>query len=172
MNLLALSFPNIAAALATRQVDVAFLSEPFATNAFDKGIAVKWREQADFLPSHPQSIWLGSQKLLTDKIEAGRRFMVSMVQGARDYEDAFGKNKGRQAVVDILINHTTVKDAALYDKLNWAKMPENGEVRTDLLKEDVDWLVAQGSIPEVPELSRLVDARLTDYAVQRLGPSR
>jgi ABC-type nitrate/sulfonate/bicarbonate transport system substrate-binding protein len=73
------------------------------------------------------------------------------------------------ALVDILIKHTSVKDAAVYDRLSWAKMPENGEVRTDFLQEDVDWLVTQGGVDKVPDLSSLVDTRLTEYALSQLG---
>jgi len=165
-----LSFPDIAVALANKQVDIAFLAEPFATSAIDKGIAVKWKEEAEFVAGHPQSIWLGSEKLVSSQPEAARRFMVALLRGGRDYEDAFGKNKGRKDVVDILIKHTTVKDPALYDHLNWAKIPENGDINLKLLKEDADWLAAQGAVPQMPELSKLVASELTTYAVQRLGP--
>ncbi|MDE3076049.1 MAG: ABC transporter substrate-binding protein [Chloroflexota bacterium] len=172
VKLIALSFPNIAVALANKQVDLAFLAEPFATNAIQKGIALKWKEEAEFAAGHPQSIWLGSESLLTTQRDAARRFMVAMLRGGRDYEAAFGQNKGRKEIVDILIKHTTVKDPALYDKMNWAKIPENPAIRMDLLKEDADWLVAQGGIQPLPDLSKLVATDPVQYALQRLGASK
>src|SRR5579862_1292061 len=95
-----LAFPDTVAALANKAVDIAYLSEPFATSSIDKGFAVKWHEMADFIPNHAGSLWLYSQALVEKQPEVGRRFVAAMLRGVRDYEDAFGgKNKGRADVI-------------------------------------------------------------------------
>ncbi|HEX6511814.1 MAG TPA: ABC transporter substrate-binding protein [Chloroflexota bacterium] len=165
--------PDTVVALANKKVDLAYLSEPFATQSIEKGFAVKWREMADLVPNHVASIWVYSSRLTQDQAEVGRRFMVALMRGMRDYEDAFGKNKGRAEIVDILVKHTPVKDPALYDKMQAIAEPASGEFPMDTLQEDLDWLKAHGALQEpAPALSDVVDKRFVDYALQRLGAYR
>jgi NitT/TauT family transport system substrate-binding protein len=165
-----LGFPETVAALGNKGVDVAYLSEPFATSSIDKGFAVKWHEMADFLPNHAGSLWLYSQALVEGQAEAGRRFMVAMLRGVRDYEDAFGgKNKGRADMVASLMKHTPVKDASLYDRMVAVKYPTSGELPLTTLQEDLAWLVAHGTVSQAPDLASVIDTHFTDYAIQRLG---
>lgn len=167
-----LSFPDTMAALSNRAVDLGYLSEPFATSAIELGFAGKWREMSDLVPNHAASLWVYSQRLILEQPEAGRRFMVALLRGVRDYEDAYAKHQGRAEVVDVLTRYTPIKDPALYDKIVWIKLPTSGETNVEALREDVAWLAAQGAVPRVPDLTTLVDTTFTDYAVERLGPYR
>ena len=87
------------AALSNRAVDLGYLSEPFATSAIDLGFAGKWREMSDLVPNHAASLWVYSQRLILEQPKAGRRFMVALLRGVRDYEDAYAKHQGRAEVV-------------------------------------------------------------------------
>ncbi|HLQ31624.1 MAG TPA: ABC transporter substrate-binding protein [Chloroflexota bacterium] len=170
VEFITLAFPEIVAALSNKAVDVAYLSEPFATSAIDKGIAVKWHEMADLVPNHAGSLWLYSQQLVEKQPEAGRRFMAAMLRGVRDYEDGFAKNKGRPEVVASLIKHTPIKDASVYDRMIAIKYPTSGELPLDTLQQDLDWLRDHGAVPQAPDLAKVVDSQFITYAAQRLGP--
>jgi NitT/TauT family transport system substrate-binding protein len=171
LSYLDVSTPDTVVALANKKADVAYMTEPFGTQSIEKGIAVKWREMADLVPNHVAAMWAYGSKLTDEQPEVGRRFMVALLRGMRDYEDAFGKNQGRADVVSILVKHTVIKDAALYDKIQSIAEPASGEFPMDTLQEDYDWLKAQGAIQEpAPELSRVVDTRFVQYALEQLGP--
>ncbi|HLH24718.1 MAG TPA: ABC transporter substrate-binding protein [Chloroflexota bacterium] len=159
------------AALANKKADVAFMTEPFGTQAIEQGVAVKWHEMADLVPNHVSSIWAYGSRLIDDQPELGRRFMVALMRGMRDYEDAFGKNKDRAAIVSILTKYTPIKDPALYEKMQIIAEPASGEFPLDTLQEDYDWLKARGAIQEpAPALSQVVDTRFVQDALQQLGP--
>jgi ABC-type nitrate/sulfonate/bicarbonate transport system substrate-binding protein len=168
--------PNMAdtvIGLSNKKIDLGYLSEPYAADSIDKGFAVKWREMADLVPNHVAAIWAYGSRLTEQQPELGRRFMVALMRGMRDYEDAFGKNKGRADVVSILVKHTTVKDPALYDKMQAIAEPASGEFPLDTLQQDLDWLSAHGAVQQpAPELSKVVDTRFVQYALQQLGPYR
>ncbi|HLG68875.1 MAG TPA: ABC transporter substrate-binding protein, partial [Chloroflexota bacterium] len=109
--------PDTVTALANKKADVAYMTEPFATQSIEKGFAVKWHEMADLVPNHVAAQWAYGSKLISGPPDVGQRFMVALMRGMRDYEDAFRKNKDRAAIVSILVKHTTIKDPALYDKM-------------------------------------------------------
>jgi ABC-type nitrate/sulfonate/bicarbonate transport system substrate-binding protein len=160
-------------ALGNQRVDVAYMTEPFGTQSIEMGFAVKWREMADLVPNHVAAMWAYGSRLTDEQPEVGRRFMVALLRGMRDYEDAFGKNRGRADVVRILTKHTVIKDPALYEKIQAIAEPASGEFPLDTLQEDYDWLKAQGAIQEpAPALSQVVDTRFVEYALQQLGPYR
>ncbi|HLH24719.1 MAG TPA: ABC transporter substrate-binding protein [Chloroflexota bacterium] len=163
--------PDTVVALGNNKVDVAYMTEPFGTQAIEQGVAVKWHEMADLVPNHVAAMWAYGSKLLDEQPEVGRRFMVALMHGMRDYEDAFGKNKGRADVVNILVKHTVIKEPALYEKMQIIAEPASGEFPLDTLQEDYDWLKARGAIQEpAPALSQVVDTRFVQDALQQLGP--
>jgi NitT/TauT family transport system substrate-binding protein len=163
--------PEALAALANKRADLAYTSEPFGAQSIGQGIAVRWREMADLVPNHVAAIWVYGTRLTEEQPELGRRFMVALMRGMRDYEDAFGKNKDRAAIVSIMTRHTAVKDPALYDKMQAIAKPASGEFSMDTLQADYDWLKARGVIQEpAPELSQVVDTRFVQYALEELGP--
>jgi NitT/TauT family transport system substrate-binding protein len=165
--------PDTVVALGNNKVDVAYMTEPFGTQSIDRGVAVKWREMADLVPNHVAAIWAYGSKLIEEQPELGRRFMVALMRGMRDYEEAFGKNRDRAAIVDILTKYTLIKDPALYDKIQAIAVPAAGEIPLDTLQEDYDWLKARGAIQEpAPELSQVLDTRFVQYALEQLGPYR
>jgi NitT/TauT family transport system substrate-binding protein len=165
-----LSFPDTVAALSRQAVDLAYVSEPFATSSIEQGIAAKWREMSDLVPYHPASIWVYSSQLIDFQPEAARDFMVALLRGVREYEDAFGKNRGRAEVVATLTKYTAIKDPALYDRMMAIRLAPSGETNRAALQEEVDWLVARGAVPQPPDLSQLLATEFADYAVQQLGP--
>ncbi len=167
-----LSFPDMVTALANKGIDLAFLPEPFATAAVDKAAGVRWRQVGEILPDQPASMWVYSQKLVESQPEAGRRYMAALLRGARDYEEAFKKNKGRPEAVAALAKYTSIKDPALYDKIAPVKLALSGEVPLDKLKSTLEWFKERGALERVPDVNTVAESQFSAYAVSRLGPYR
>ncbi len=167
----ALSFPDMVVALANGNIDVAFLPEPFASQAVENGIGVRWKPISDVAPNFPAVIWMYSQNLIDTQPEAARRFMAALLRGAQDYEDAIENNRGRQEAIAAAIKHTQIKDPALYDKMIFTKAPPSGEIDKRTLEEVAAWFRSQGAITEMPDLNKVVDTEFTTYAAQQLRSS-
>lgn len=170
VNLLNLSFPEMIGAMANGGVDLAYLVEPFATQAVEKGIAVRWKETADVIPGHVASMWVYSQQLTETRPQVGKSFMTALLHGVRDYDEAMFKGVDRQNVVDILTRYTTLKDPALFDRIVTDPVATSGTLPIQQLQEDVDWYQANGSIQGKLDLASVVDTQFTTYAIQQLGP--
>ena len=167
-----LSFPDMVTALANKGIDLAFLPEPFATAAVEKSAGVRWRQAGEILPDQPASMWVYSQKLVESQPEAARRYMTALLRGARDYEDAFKKNKGRPEAVAALAKYASIKDPATYDKIAPVKLALSGEVPLDKMKTTLEWFKERGAVERVPDMNAVVDGQFSAYAVSSLGPYR
>ena len=164
-----LTFADMLPAMANNAIDAAFLPEPYATNAVEKGVGVRWKQAGELVPNQPASLWVFSQNLIDNQSEAGRRFTVELLRGVRDYENAVTKGQDRQQVIAALTAHTTVKDPALYDKMVMTYDPTSGEIDMTQLQNLVELFKSHGGITESPDLSKMVDTEFTDFAVSRLG---
>ena len=169
-NVINIGFADMAAAFANRSIDIAFMAEPFATNAAERDVAVRWRPVSEVMPNHMLTVWMYSRKLIQEQPEAGRRLMVALMRAARDYMDGIVRNRGRAEVVAAQTKHTRVKDPALYDKMSFTGAYTSGEVSLETLQHDMAWYQANGYLEAAPDLNRIVDTRFAEYARQRLGP--
>jgi len=165
-----LSYPDAIPALANGNVDAAYLTEPFATLAADRGIAVKWRPTGEYLPGVSPALMSYGPSFLADQPEAGRRWMIAYLRGARDYTAAFRHGERRAEVVAILTRHTTVKDPALYDRMGMSTIDPNGAVNLASLADQAAWYGEQGFLQGSIDVASLIDTRFVDAALARLGP--
>jgi len=164
-----LGYPEAVAALANKGIDLAFMIEPLAAQSVEKGIAVRYIDAGAQALHYPASIYVYGTKMLQQP-EVGRRFMLALLRGVRDYENAASKNQGRQEAIASMIKHTSVKDASLYDKIVWQWEPTNGEIFPDKVQELVDYFKANNQFEQPPDLSKVLDQQFTQYALQQLGP--
>ena len=75
----------------------------------------------------------------------------------------------RAEIVRILVEHTNVKDPALYDRMALHAVDPNGTVDPAIVAEVQDWFVSKGVVPVKADPQRIVDRQYLDYALQRLG---
>jgi NitT/TauT family transport system substrate-binding protein len=165
-----MAFPDMVTALGNGAIDVANPIEPFATLAVSKGFGVIWHRTDEIAPGHENGVVLFSPNFAGNN-DAARRFMLAYLKGARDYNDVFTKgNTARKAdIVQILVKNTSVKDAALYDKMVMPGIDPNGRARKASLSTDQDWFLAAGSQKTKADLDKAVDNQYADWAAQRLG---
>jgi NitT/TauT family transport system substrate-binding protein len=168
VQIVELPYPDMNAAFANRQIDAAIETEPQVTQGEERGILRRWRSAADVAPGLNASVWLFSPDFA--ETEAAKRFTVAYLRGVRDYNDAIVYGRNKPAVVDILTRYTTVKDARLYDKMDFTDLDPSGLVDPQRLAEDVQYFVAKGYLQQPVDVGQIIDRRFTDYAASRLGP--
>jgi NitT/TauT family transport system substrate-binding protein len=163
-----LSFPDAAAALAGGALDAAFLVEPFATLGKMKGEAVAVAGDNDIMSGRLGCVLAYGKQMIENK-ELGDRFMRAYLRGARDYQDAFFKDKGKAEIVAIEIGVTPVKDASLFDKMAPNYIDPNGEINPESLKLDIAVYLEKGYVRNAPDLAEVLEAGFSERAVASLG---
>lgn len=169
VNMVELPFPDMVPALGNGSIDAAHTSEPLSTLAADRGVATKWRATAEYMPGVSPALLTYGPSLLEGAPDVGTRLLVAYLRGARDFNRAFRQGVGRDEVVQILTKHTSVKDAALYDRMVMPALDPNGEVNLDSLRKSYDYWLANGYQEERVRVDDLVDPSFARQAVQQLG---
>jgi len=85
-----LLFPDIPAAVAKKQVDGAFLVEPFLTITLDQGAKLIASNFVDTAPDVPIGVYFTTQQTVTGKADLTRRFTTAIkksLQYAQDHPD-------------------------------------------------------------------------------------
>ena len=166
-----ISWPSQAAALANAAIDVGAVSEPFATLYTEKKLAFPWHRAADLL-SKPQlqiSVVIFG-KLWTDADpEQAAAFATAYLRGMRAYHAAMKGGPERAEVVAILTRHTSLKDPALFERIQWSYMDPNGDLELASLQDQVDWFASQGSLAERIDVAAMVDSHFLGAAQAKLG---
>jgi NitT/TauT family transport system substrate-binding protein len=164
-----LGFPDMTPALANRSIDAAFHSEPLMALAIRQGIAVKVLGSDEIYPDQQLGAVAYGEEFVRSQPEAARRFVVAYLRGVRDFVDAFGKNRGRDAVVASLIKHTSVKDPTTYDLMVPTGFNPDGYLNVDSMNADQEWFIREGKLAQRLDLAQFVDHQYVDYAIGRLG---
>jgi ABC-type nitrate/sulfonate/bicarbonate transport system substrate-binding protein len=168
VNIVAMSFPDIVAGLGTGAIDVAALIEPLVTVAVDRGIAVVWKRADEIYPSQQYAALIYGPGI-TERPDVATRFMVAYLKGVRFYNDALNGKASRSELIGILTKDTSVKDAALYDKMVLPGLNPNGTLNIDGMREDMNWFLAEGRMKELVDIKKVVDTRYIEAAVSKLG---
>jgi NitT/TauT family transport system substrate-binding protein len=165
-----LTYPDMLAALANRSIDAAMQLEPFIAQGQARGILTRWKTGADLYPGDQAAAVVYGPTMVQLGRDAGNRLMVAYTRGLRDYHEAFGpKQRNRAEIIAILTRNTTVKDPALYDQMGAAYMNPDCYLNAEAMAWDLDWYVANGYVPQKPDLAQAIDNGYCDYAVQQLG---
>lgn len=171
VNLVAMGFAQMTAAFAGRTLDAAFQVEPLVADAVAKGLAVRWRGLDELAPNL-QNVFLVVSEKFAQRQDVARAWMVAYVRGIRDYNDAIFKDKDREAVIRILMEHTLVKERPVYDRMVMPGIHPDGEVNVASITEMANELRAAGDVKGAVALDRIIDLSFARYAVDVLGPYR
>ena len=169
IELTAMSFPDMVAALANGNIDFAIGNEPSATQAVERGAAVRLATTGDIYPDHQVAVMMYSDRFATERRDAARRFMIAYIRGLRDYNDAFLANKGKAEIVQILGAATGVTDPGIFDKIVLPGLNPDGYVFKESLAEDQRYFLRLGLQREPVDIDQMVDNQFVDYALQQLG---
>ena len=174
VDIVELGFPDQLAALGAGAIDATIMPEPFLTRVVESGLATVYQRDNDIYPGFQVAEVLYGAAFARDQAELGRRLMIAYLRGVRVYNDAFvkGDPAARQITIESLIQHTPVKDPALYDRMTMAGLNPDGRINLASIAEDQDYWLANGAQQTRIDLETLVDYSFVDAALQVLGPYR
>jgi NitT/TauT family transport system substrate-binding protein len=166
-----LGFADQTAALAGRNIDVAWQPEPGVAATVDRGLGVRFIGGEQAVGNFTLG-GLAYAEHFAAQTDLARRFMIGYLRGVRAYLDAFTRNQGRAEVVAVLTRHTAVTDPALYDRMHVPYMNPDGAFSTYAYDEVQQYFVRHGVQPQIVDMTQIVDNSFADYAAQQLGPYR
>jgi NitT/TauT family transport system substrate-binding protein len=164
-----LPFPDMAAALANRNVDAAIVIEPNVTAVVERGIGVRMRGLDELYPNHQTAVLIYGPQFARVRTEVANRFMLAYLQAVRDYNAAFTRGTNKAAVVNVLAKYTPIKDPAVYDKMAPAGLNPNGYVNRESIAADLVWYADNAGLRVQLDPAALIDDRFVDYALGVLG---
>lgn len=166
-----MAWPNMAPGMETKALDGGMVVEPFATQFAAKNISFPFKRAADFMKNPPLevSVILYSKGWMDKNPDQVKAFTVAYLKGVRDYFDAMKGGPKRAEVIDICIKYTSLKDKAMYEKMQWSYMDPNGEISIDGLRDQQDWYVKNGFVSTKANIEGMVDRRFLDYALEKIG---
>ncbi len=174
VDVVEMGFPDQLPAFGSRNLDATVIPEPFETRLVDQGLAAIYQGSDQVYPNAQIGEILYGASFAQDQPDLARRFMIAYLRGVRVYNDAFvkGDAAARQVTIAALIQHTPVKDAALYDRMALNAINPDGRMNVDSLAADQEYWLASGAQQARIDLNALVDYSFADAAVQTLGPYR
>lgn len=166
-----MAWPNMGPGMETHAIDGGTVVEPFATQFSQKNISFPFKRAADFMMKPPLevSVMLYSKTWMDKDPEQAKAFSVAFLKGVRDYVDAMKGGPKRAEVVAICTKYTSLKDKAMYDKMQWSYMDPNGEISFEGLKDQQDWYAKNGFVSQKASIEGMVDRRFLDHALAKLG---
>ena len=168
VTIVTMEWPQINAAFASKSLDIGFQLEPLVTVAVSKQLAVRFRGLDEITPNRQNSFLVASEQFAA-KRDLARAWMVAYVRALRDYNDAVLKNKNREAVIQILQKHSSVKDRAIYEKMVLPGIHPDGEVNVASIREALEAFKATGEVKPDIDLDKMLDLSLVRYAQEVLG---
>ena len=171
VTLKTMPFPDTVPALANGSIDGAMELQPWISQGLDKGIFTVFATTTATAPGLQTNALTYGPTLTKNNREAGNRFMVAYTQGIRWYDDAVGpKHANWDDFVSIMVQNTSLKDKALYDKIGWTPMNPDCSLNVPSIQKNVDWYMAHGYVKDKPNLATAVDDSFCQNAVKVLGP--
>lgn len=170
MNFMGL--PDMNAAFQSQTVDLAASGEPLIAIGVQQGLFARWKPMADLYPNLPYANFMYGPNLLEKDPEVGERMLRAFVRGSRAYEDAVSKGTDRARIVGLLqqpLNLPPPLFNTLQEQGGLAYFNPDGTVDASPLQPILDYWVKTGAVQPGFDLSLLVDNRLAEAAVAKLG---
>src|SRR5918911_438329 len=167
-----MGFPDLIPAFANKAIDAAYWQEPFTTIALDRGLIVRGPIGYDVYPNQQIAVVLFRDKLLNDR-DLGLRYLRAYVRGVRDYVKAMQDRDPAMfdQVVPLLIEHTTVKERALYEKAIPSGLKPDPIPNVQSIVDDQEWYIAHGHQQERVNVQDMIDTSMVEEAIRQLGPA-
>src|SRR5262249_4364066 len=172
INTVDLFYPDMNPAFASKAIDAGETLEPLITIGVNQGLFTRWRT-IDELYDFRQYAAIGyAPTLIRDRPDVARRFMVGYIQAVRAYNDAFFKGIDKPEIIDILVKHTSLKDAGLYAQIVPPGLNPDGAIGIQSLQGDVEYLRGKGLLERDVDVSEMVHNQSVEYGLQQLGKSQ
>jgi NitT/TauT family transport system substrate-binding protein len=171
VKLVTLPGPEAIAAFKTKAIDAAWEAEPIATSLNVQGLARSVAITGELIPGSVAGALAVSPQFARDQPEAAQHFVNAFLRGARDYYNGFLQSQNdRSAIIQTLINHTTVKDPNLYAQLGLPSYDPNCSTDpTPSWTAFQDYYVRRGLQERRVDISRYVDYTMLNRALDQQG---
>lgn len=152
------------AALEAKQIDAAFLMEPHATNAVEKGIGVCYdlKEVEKYFPPNGQQhmVIYTKRKTSEEKPELLRKFLEAYIEGVKFYDKArSGIQPERSEAVKIIASYTGA-DSTIIEKSLWPYVSPDGKPDIGYIKEMQDYFAQHGLVDKPVNIDSVVHLEL------------
>ncbi|MCG7343731.1 ABC transporter substrate-binding protein [Sporosarcina sp. ACRSL] len=161
-------FGAMLGAIDSGTIDAALNIEPLIAQGVAKGFHVRFGDATDYAPESQIAMVLASPKFMENE-EVSLRFMAAYLKGVRDYNDAFFKDIDKDEIIDIMVQHTALKDHDLWDQVFVTGLDPNGKMFVDDIKKQYETYKANGAILGDIDFDKAVDTSLTEKAVEIIG---
>lgn len=164
-----LTFADMPPALSNGAIHAGIMPEPFLSSGITQNISEQFRGNGEMFPGQEANLLMFTGDF-AKKQDIANRFNIARLKGARDYNDAFFKNIGRDKAINVLTQQTAVKDAAAYANINFAAMHPDGTINPASLEEEVQWYTKAGIVTSPIDIKKSIDNSFNEHAVKTLGP--
>lgn len=162
-------FGSMLGAIDGGTIDAAVNIEPLIAQGVEQGFHVRFGDTTDFAPESQIALVLGSPEFMGEEQEVSLRFMAAYLKGVRDYNDAFVKGEGKKEIVEIMTEHTALKDAELWDRVHVTGLDPDGKMFIEDIKKQYDAYKANGAIRGDIDFDKAIDTSVTEKAVDTIG---
>jgi len=162
-------FGSMLGAIENGSIDAALQIEPLIAQGIENEFHQRFGDATDYAPESQIAMVLGSPQFMNDEKDVSLRFMAAYLKGVRDYNDAFIKGENKAEIIDIMIQHTSLKDAALWEKVYVTGLDPDGKMFLDDVLNQYNAYKENGAISGDVDFDKAVDTSMTEKAVEILG---
>jgi NitT/TauT family transport system substrate-binding protein len=161
---------DLITAFASKSIDAGWTADPTVTQIVSQGLAKVVYVTGDLFPGAVGSTLAMSPNYPKEQPDAAYRFVYATMRGHVDYYHAFiAKDVDKAPIVQILINHTPIKDPKLYDTIGLASVDLVPEMDTKSWETLQNYFVQITLEQHAADLASHVDNSYIDRAAQQLG---
>lgn len=167
-------FPEHVTGLENGAIDASLTTEPSATIAEQRGVAVRFADPAEHYDRQQLAVLLYSGQFSTERTATAQCFMNAYLRAARDFTAATtgGTLEGPAAeeIVTIVADAIGI-DPELYRRSTPNFADPDGQVNIASLRTDYEFFRSQGVLEAEADLDAIVDGSFAEKAVAHLGPA-
>lgn len=168
-NVKVLPIPQLPVAFANKVIDAADVYAPMTHQLEQQKIAVRLVDPDDILTDMVVAVSIINTDWAREKPAAARAFFLALMQGTRDYCQAYHGGRSRQEVIDIMMR-TGIEKRPEILALPWPSRRAMGLVDPAAIADVYDWYKANGFVKGEVARDRLVDNQYVAAANAKLGP--
>lgn len=173
VDIVYMNYTNQVLAFKNRALEASLMGEPHATDLVSSGYGVRFMNTNDFFPNYVVTVFHYGETMLRDKPDVGKRFMIALMRGARDYNDALDDkgllSKGNDDIVAAFEREFKMPAAMIRTVYSHSVDP-NGSINMKSLAADWDFMTREKLISGNIKPDALVDPSFARHAVEALGP--
>ena len=113
------------------------------------------------------AVLLYAPHFIKDQREGGQLFMVAYVKALLDHWDAYTSGINKAEVIETLVRHRTITDAALFAQMTPAGLNPDGYINVRGFADDVEWYSNYGYVRGRIDPAQVADKFCVDYAIDR-----